>query len=415
VNAELARPKGPAGRAIEAVSAAARVTGARAFLVGGPVRDMLLGIDELRDVDIAIEGNAEAVIEELVSAHTATVRRIGAFMTFKARFPDGTEIDVATTRRERYEHPGALPVVEPAPIGDDLLRRDFSINAMALDLHAWSLVDPAGGASDVEKRLLRVLHEGSFSDDPTRILRGLRFEARFGLEWESRTRVLLRDAIDRALLTAVATERIWREVVNAAGDAPRPSASLLAIARSRALETIVGAPPCPTEAAALERADAATAWIAARGADPTAVRIALFLTGGTPNEDTLKGIPLKRRLRDLALSTARDPRRNASALAGGSDDRATFGALSAMSCEELAIAALIEPSLGPRIERFELSREQGRRAATANRGTHPGPWVGAAARATAEALFVHAITPGEAAAFASSAALDYLRTQDRKE
>jgi tRNA nucleotidyltransferase/poly(A) polymerase len=160
------------------------------YLVGGAVRDLLLGRAR-SDVDLVVVGDAAAFASKL-GAETVEHER---FATAKARL-DGHEVDIAAARAETYPHPGALPEVEPAgDIETDLERRDFTINAMAIPLRGEPrLIDPHGGRADLEAGLLRVLHADSFADDPTRALRAARYAARFGFEVELGTVELLRGA-----------------------------------------------------------------------------------------------------------------------------------------------------------------------------------------------------------------------------
>jgi tRNA nucleotidyltransferase (CCA-adding enzyme) len=190
------------------------------YLVGGAVRDLLLG-RERADVDLVVVGDAAALAARL-GAETVEHER---FATAKAHL-DGHEIDIATARRESYPHPGALPEVEPASsIEADLGRRDFTVNAMAVPLGDESqLIDPYGGRADLEAGLLRVLHEHSFSDDPTRALRAARYASRFGFELAPETAELIR----RADLDTVSAERREAELLRLAGEptAPRGFAAL---------------------------------------------------------------------------------------------------------------------------------------------------------------------------------------------
>jgi tRNA nucleotidyltransferase (CCA-adding enzyme) len=159
------------------------------YLVGGSIRDLLLG-RERTDVDVAVEGDAAAI-----------GRRLGGEIRAHERFAtatvhlDGAEIDLATTRSETYPRPGALPEVRPARLPEDLARRDFTVNAMAVPLAGEPvLIDPHGGLDDLREGTLRVLHERSFVDDPTRALRAARYAARYGFALEPETERLLRDA-----------------------------------------------------------------------------------------------------------------------------------------------------------------------------------------------------------------------------
>lgn len=159
-------------------------------LVGGAVRDLLLGRGR-SDIDLVVEGDAVALAARL----GAEVVEHERFATAKVRL-DGHEVDIAGARAESYPHPGALPEVVPATdLDSDLRRRDFTINAMAIPLQGEPrLIDPHGGREDLEAGLLRVLHPGSFADDPTRAVRAARYAARFGFRPESETAALLRSA-----------------------------------------------------------------------------------------------------------------------------------------------------------------------------------------------------------------------------
>jgi tRNA nucleotidyltransferase (CCA-adding enzyme) len=169
---------------LDAVREAAREP---VYLVGGAVRDLLLGRGRA-DLDLVVEGDAAALAERLGSEVFAHKR----FATAKV-IVDGHELDLATARAEIYPEPGALPIVRRAPgLEDDLARRDLTINAMAIPLQGEArLIDPYGGSADLAAGLLRVLYPRSFEDDPTRALRAARYAARFGFELESDTEALL--------------------------------------------------------------------------------------------------------------------------------------------------------------------------------------------------------------------------------
>ena len=152
------------------------------YLVGGAVRDLLRGADAV-DLDLAVEGDARSVARTLADRLGGTAREHERFGTATVRAPD-LVFDLATTRTETYDEPGALPRVAAATLGEDLRRRDFTVNAMAVALAGddlGHLYDPHGGAADLEAGLVRILHPGSFLDDPTRLLRAVRYETRLGL------------------------------------------------------------------------------------------------------------------------------------------------------------------------------------------------------------------------------------------
>ncbi|GAC1545314.1 MAG: CCA tRNA nucleotidyltransferase [Herpetosiphon sp.] len=151
------------------------------WLVGGPVRDLVLRRPN-DDLDLVVEGNAVAVATAFAHATGASLTTHAAFGTASVIHPDWGSIDWVMSRRETYPHPAALPVVEPAPIGEDLARRDFTINTIALSLTpaTWgTLLDPFGGMAAIHRGEIAVLHDRSFEDDPTRILRAARFAGRF--------------------------------------------------------------------------------------------------------------------------------------------------------------------------------------------------------------------------------------------
>jgi tRNA nucleotidyltransferase (CCA-adding enzyme) len=186
---------------IERVRAAAGDT--PVYLVGGAVRDLLLGRTRA-DLDFAVEGDA-AVLG----------RRLGGDVRAHERFAtatvevDGGHLDFATARSETYPHPGALPEVRPASLAEDLARRDFTVNAMAVPLLGEpELIDPHGGRADLDAGLLRVLHDRSFVDDPTRALRAARYAARYGFELEPRTAEL----VPEADLGTVSADRVEAEL-----------------------------------------------------------------------------------------------------------------------------------------------------------------------------------------------------------
>jgi tRNA nucleotidyltransferase (CCA-adding enzyme) len=184
------------------------------YLVGGAVRDLLLGRGRA-DVDLVVEGDAAALASRL-GAEVVSHER---FSTAKVKL-DGHEVDIATARAEGYPHPGALPVVEPAAhVEDDLRRRDFTVNAMAIPLQGEPrLLDPCGGRADLAAKKLRVLHPRSFEDDPTRAIRAARYAARFGFQLESETAALLREAD----LGAVSADRRRAELLRLAAEPKAP-------------------------------------------------------------------------------------------------------------------------------------------------------------------------------------------------
>jgi tRNA nucleotidyltransferase (CCA-adding enzyme) len=179
------------------------------YLVGGAVRDLLMG-GIPPDLDLVVEGDAVQV-----------ARRIGENVVVHDRFGtstvsiDGFTYDLAPARRERYEYPGALPAVQPARLSEDLDRRDFTVNAIAATLggpEAGTITAAPRAIDDLEGRRLRVLHDRSFVDDPTRLLRLARYRSRLGFEVEPRTAELAREAVGSDALGSVSGGRIGSEL-----------------------------------------------------------------------------------------------------------------------------------------------------------------------------------------------------------
>lgn len=206
---------------IELAKNAAAQTGMQAYLVGGCVRDMLLGARNL-DVDVVVEGDGIAFAYASLALAEAKGTSLGAarivrhsrFGTATIIFKDGLKIDVASSRKEIYPEPGALPRVTPGSLEDDLKRRDFTINAMAIKLGgAGTLVDLFGGAADLRHGRIRVLHAKSFVDDPTRMLRAIRFEQRYGFAIEPATLGYFKEAASSGMLSRVSPHRLRDEFV----------------------------------------------------------------------------------------------------------------------------------------------------------------------------------------------------------
>lgn len=185
--------------------------GQKLYLVGGAVRDMLLGYCNL-DLDLVVEGDAVKLARYIAETGQAKLLAHQRFGTAKLKY-ESFILDLATARKETYARPGALPTVSPGTLKDDLARRDFSINAMAVSLASGDygqLVDPHGGKRDLERRLIRILHPMSFTDDATRILRGVCYEQRLGFEFEPQTAQLLKR--DIPMLDTISGDRIRHEL-----------------------------------------------------------------------------------------------------------------------------------------------------------------------------------------------------------
>jgi tRNA nucleotidyltransferase (CCA-adding enzyme) len=185
------------------------------YLVGGTVRDILLGEPNF-DVDIAVEGDAIALARSVADALGGRVRAHRKFGTAVVLYGEDRRVDVVTARTEFYDAPAALPSVEHATIREDLFRRDFTINAMAVSLKGddfGRLVDPFHGRRDLEAKTIRVLHNLSFIDDPTRIFRAIRYESRYGFRMDDHTQRLARGTIEMGLVGDLSSARLRDELV----------------------------------------------------------------------------------------------------------------------------------------------------------------------------------------------------------
>ena len=211
--------------ALDRIAQIADDSGFKSYLVGGPVRDRMLGSPS-SDIDIAVVGDAVTVAEKLSAI-------IDGRLTVHQKFGTATvaaasiTIDLVTARSETYRAPGALPDVEPGDIEADLARRDFTINAMAMPLQgsADEMVDPHGGRADLTAGLIRVLHPGSFRDDPTRILRAVRYAARLGFIIEPETARFMAEALAAKALSTITGDRLRHELERIFQE-PNPQRSL---------------------------------------------------------------------------------------------------------------------------------------------------------------------------------------------
>ena len=183
-------------------------------VVGGFVRDLLLGRENL-DLDIVVEGDAINFAQDLGESWRWEVQKHDRFGTATLIQPAGTRIDFASARSETYEHPGALPLVSAGTIEDDLRRRDFSINALAVRLSSdgfGELLDCVDGVKDLRAGRVRALHSESYLDDPTRIFRAVRYEGRFEFQIEANDQARIHDSIQQGVLDRISGERIRNEI-----------------------------------------------------------------------------------------------------------------------------------------------------------------------------------------------------------
>ena len=188
--------------------------GGRAFLVGGSVRDLILGTDQV-DLDVVIEGDGMDVAQDLARGLGGNLTRHHAFQTAVVTTANGSRIDVTTARREEYKRPGQLPQIVPGDLESDLARRDFTINTMAISLSEsdfGAFIDPHDGRLDLEAGCIRAMHPRSFADDPTRVLRALRFSLRYGYRIEDKSEEWMNEAITGGYLDTVSGERVCKEL-----------------------------------------------------------------------------------------------------------------------------------------------------------------------------------------------------------
>ena len=185
------------------------------FMVGGVVRDLFLGIENY-DIDIVVEGDGIKFARELSRDLKGRIKSHEKFGTAVVILADGFKIDIATARREFYEYPAALPKVELSSIRKDLYRRDFTINAMAIQLNQkyfGKLIDFFGGQKDLQLGIIRVLYNLSFVEDPARIIRAIRFEQRYNFKMDKSTEDFLKKAIDDKLLSRLRKKRVAEELI----------------------------------------------------------------------------------------------------------------------------------------------------------------------------------------------------------
>ena len=186
------------------------------YAVGGFVRDLLLGVPNV-DLDLIVEGHGIRFAKDLARQYKARVTPHERFGTATVAFPDGHTFDVATARSESYDAPAALPRVRRSSIREDLCRRDFTINTLAIRLNAprfGELVNHHGGRRDLKDKTIRVLHGLSFVDDPTRVFRAIRFEQRLGFHLHRDTAVLLTEAAKMGLVHRLSPSRLSGELLH---------------------------------------------------------------------------------------------------------------------------------------------------------------------------------------------------------
>lgn len=205
----------PTNKILDLIATECKELGQEVFLIGGSVRDFLLGTASL-DIDCCMETDPYLFVEHLCQKYGGSSESYSAFGSIHWNAPSGEVIDLTQTRTEVYPQKAHLPKVSPAALATDLLRRDFTINAMALPLHTErkdTLLDPFQGQSDLRQKILRTLHPLSFWDDPTRIFRGARYAGRYDLQCSKMTAEAIQFALqDCKLGTDISWQRIGNEL-----------------------------------------------------------------------------------------------------------------------------------------------------------------------------------------------------------
>jgi tRNA nucleotidyltransferase (CCA-adding enzyme) len=229
------------------------------YLVGGAVRDLMLGFAQF-DFDVVVEGDAGELADHLAATIGGKVRKHERFRTATFSGDDGLLVDIATARTETYSEPGALPDVTPSDLEHDLVRRDFTANAMALAIwHArlGELFEFPDATADLAARLLRVTHDQSFIDDPTRLLRLLRYGARLGFTAEPSTEELARKAIEAGAISTVSGPRVADELMDLLAERSAVVAldSMYALGLDRAMHSQFDADEYLASRATMEIAD----------------------------------------------------------------------------------------------------------------------------------------------------------------
>ncbi|MGZ8866955.1 MAG: CCA tRNA nucleotidyltransferase [Thermoanaerobaculia bacterium] len=392
-------------RALELVTEVAKEKACHPFLVGGPVRDLLLGRNAI-DVDLTLEEGSSTLARAIAKRIDGRVRSFPQFLTYKVTAEGLPEIDIATARKERYRTPGSLPAVSPGKLRDDLLRRDFSINAIAIDLINGSLHDPTSGERDLKERVIRILHERSFLDDPTRIFRAIRLASRLGFSIEPETISRMGEAIAAGALESVSKERLWRELFLAMDEHNAPPI-LIALSQQGALSPTIGSTLTREGEQTLERVRTA---IETR---PDLDRYVLFtgalLRGLDATANQLEGSGFSQKRARSVLQIARELPRFEDALSGAQSDRHRFRLLKSMSPEMRTIVGTEHPEQAAHLDRYEDFQ----RFKLALRGNDlevpAGPHIARALERTREAVFTGEIQPDQARDFAKDLAVRYLK------
>ncbi|HEY6843200.1 MAG TPA: hypothetical protein VI391_03470 [Thermoanaerobaculia bacterium] len=388
----------PQRRALDLIREVAAEKNLRPFLVGGPVRDLLLGRSVI-DLDFTIEDDSSALARGIAKHINGRVRSYPQFLTYKVTAEDFPEIDIATARSEKYRQPGALPSVSPGSLVDDLIRRDFSINAIALDIVSGDLHDPISGLPDVENKRIRVLHDASFTDDPTRIFRAIRLATRLGFTVEAHTQELMSHGIRYGALETVSKERLWRELFLAFEEENAPDV-IEALNRAGALDVLIG-----NRNVRRERLDATYEVLKA---NPTLDREVLYLSAmlfGDASPVDLEGSGLSQKRVRVVAQIANEIPRYTDALHEAESDQQRFKILKHASPELLALLPAEPVGKFREFQKFQIPLRG------SDLEVPSGPHIAKALERTREAVFTGEIAPDNARSFAREMAIKYLESK----
>ena len=384
----------------------ARETGIALYLVGGAVRDVLLGRG-VTDVDLVVEADALGFAGRLARDLGAAVELHRRFGTAVLSLPDGERLDVAMARAEEYEQTGALPRVRAGSIEDDLARRDFTVNAMAMEIaraKQAALIDPFGGRNDLRRKVIRALHPRSFDDDPTRAFRAIRYANRLGFRIESSTRRAIRAAVAAGAVNAISGDRLRREIRLLFGE-PNRAATARAMAALGLSRTIH--PALSYDAAVGGRLRRAERLAAQPGRNATWL-VYLLSWMGESSTDVADAIVRRLNLSSAPSKTVRAwPAWKALSRAGDLGVAALAGRIEGLGEDALLAAAAAAPlarrllSIRDAAPAFRLTI-RGKDLVAA--GIPPGPAIGRALSATLSARRDGAIRPEQELAFALKAA-----------
>lgn len=393
----------PQKRAIEFVKEVAAEKACRPFLVGGPVRDLLLGRPVI-DIDLTMEEGGSTLARALAKRIDGRVRSFPQFLTYKVTADGLPEIDIATARKERYRKPGALPAVTAGRLRDDLIRRDFSINAIAMDLISGELHDPTKGQPDLEARVVRVLHDKSFLDDPTRIFRAVRLATRLGFALEPHTDALMREAVAGDAFATVTKERLWRELFLAMDEVEAPRV-LADLAGRGVLDSLFGRRPAPNAAGMLDKIHRALV------SDTDLDRYVLYtgaLLRGDASPIDLEGSGFSQKRARKVVQIANEMPSFEESLERAADDKQRFKLYRSVSAEMLCAVVAEHPEEAEHLRRYEEFQNFKLPLRGNDLEVPGGPHVAQALERTREAVWSGEIPPDEARRFAKEMALQYL-------